>query len=142
MARGRRPDCHCFGKSHSEPIGWPTLGRNLALVIIAGMVVSQGHVDSGGNVLGWLELLTVGERIVLAGTLVCLLLGFVAWLLIQILAQQGRQLLRLDEIESRFSLDTSPFRSKGFPADPSPPAGLPMGQPAPEFRPRIAMLRT
>src|SRR5450755_1312192 len=23
LARGRAPDCHCFGQLHSEPIGWP-----------------------------------------------------------------------------------------------------------------------
>src|SRR5437764_1451984 len=30
LARGRRPDCHCFGQLHSEPVGWPTLARNAA----------------------------------------------------------------------------------------------------------------
>src|SRR5215472_6392294 len=28
LARGRRPDCHCFGQLHSAPAGWPTLLRN------------------------------------------------------------------------------------------------------------------
>jgi hypothetical protein len=28
MARGRRPDCHCFGQIHSAPVGWTTLVRN------------------------------------------------------------------------------------------------------------------
>src|SRR5919108_6031571 len=28
LARGRTPDCYCFGALHSEPIGWPTLARN------------------------------------------------------------------------------------------------------------------
>jgi hypothetical protein len=22
LARGRRPDCHCFGQLHSSPVGW------------------------------------------------------------------------------------------------------------------------
>src|SRR5881628_913520 len=25
MARGRAPDCRCFGQIHSEPVGWSTL---------------------------------------------------------------------------------------------------------------------
>jgi uncharacterized membrane protein YphA (DoxX/SURF4 family)/peroxiredoxin len=33
MAQGRHPDCHCFGQLHSEPAGWPTIGRNLLLMI-------------------------------------------------------------------------------------------------------------
>ena len=31
LARGRRPDCHCFGQLHSAPAGWPTLIRNAVL---------------------------------------------------------------------------------------------------------------
>src|SRR5262245_21021140 len=27
LARGRAPDCHCFGQLHSEPIGAKTLAR-------------------------------------------------------------------------------------------------------------------
>src|SRR5947207_6420697 len=23
LARGRTPDCHCFGQLHSAPVGWP-----------------------------------------------------------------------------------------------------------------------
>jgi len=25
LARGRQPECHCFGQLHSTPAGWPTL---------------------------------------------------------------------------------------------------------------------
>ena len=28
LARGRKPDCHCFGQLHSAPVGWKTLVRN------------------------------------------------------------------------------------------------------------------
>src|SRR5437870_574998 len=42
LARGRRPDCHCFGQLHSEPVGWPTLARNGVLAAVAGFVVWQG----------------------------------------------------------------------------------------------------
>src|SRR5690242_15962461 len=33
LARGRKPDCHCFGQIHSEPVGWPTLFRNSLLAL-------------------------------------------------------------------------------------------------------------
>src|SRR3954453_4168101 len=32
LARGRHPDCNCFGQVHSEPVGTKTLVRNIVLV--------------------------------------------------------------------------------------------------------------
>src|ERR1700761_4655809 len=29
IARGRAPDCHCFGQLRSEPVGWGTFIRNV-----------------------------------------------------------------------------------------------------------------
>src|SRR3990172_9175852 len=31
LGRGRAPDCHCFGRLHSAPVSWWTVGRNLLL---------------------------------------------------------------------------------------------------------------
>src|ERR671921_2713015 len=28
LARGKKPNCHCFGQLHSAPAGWKTLARN------------------------------------------------------------------------------------------------------------------
>jgi thiol-disulfide isomerase/thioredoxin len=41
LLRGRRPDCHCFGQLHSEPIGAGLLARNLALAAL-GIFVTWG----------------------------------------------------------------------------------------------------
>jgi len=62
MARGRTPNCHCFGQLYSKPIGWPTLARNLLLAAISGVVVWHRQTDLGGSAVGWLTLLTMGER--------------------------------------------------------------------------------
>lgn len=35
LARGRTPDCHCFGQLHSEPAGRKTLVRNGVLAVLA-----------------------------------------------------------------------------------------------------------
>src|SRR5690349_10223807 len=43
IARGRQPECHCFGQLHSAPAGWPTLIRNLILAAIAGVIVVFGR---------------------------------------------------------------------------------------------------
>jgi peroxiredoxin len=54
IARGEAPDCHCFGQLHSEPAGWPTLGRNLALAAAAVFVVGAGWNDPGTSAVAWL----------------------------------------------------------------------------------------
>src|SRR5215212_2820490 len=43
LARGRRPDCHCFGQIASGPIGRSTLTRNGLLAALASFVVVQGR---------------------------------------------------------------------------------------------------
>ena len=42
LARGRAPDCHCFGQLHSAPAGRWTLARNGALLALAAFVASGG----------------------------------------------------------------------------------------------------
>src|SRR2546421_1467445 len=63
LARGRTPDCHCFGQLHSAPVGWPTLLRNLGLVAIAGFLVWQGRVSVGPSVVNWFGALASTQRI-------------------------------------------------------------------------------
>src|SRR5919107_1494591 len=43
LARGRKPECHCFGQLHSAPAGWKTLARNGVLAAIAGFVLWAGQ---------------------------------------------------------------------------------------------------
>ena len=43
LARGRTPECHCFGQLHSAPAGWKTLARNGALAVVAGFVLWEGY---------------------------------------------------------------------------------------------------
>ena len=39
LARGRKPDCHCFGQLHSAPAGSTTLARNGVLAAVAAILV-------------------------------------------------------------------------------------------------------
>jgi uncharacterized membrane protein YphA (DoxX/SURF4 family) len=48
LARGRKPDCHCFGQLHSAPAGPKTLARNAALAAVAALVVWQGWQGNVG----------------------------------------------------------------------------------------------
>ena len=54
MARGRKPDCHCFGQLHSAPVGWPTLVRNSVLAACACGLVLQGRRHPGPDLGSWL----------------------------------------------------------------------------------------
>lgn len=61
LARGRSPDCHCFGRLHSSPAGPRTLGRNAALIALAGLVAS--NADSASTavaVAGGIAIAVVG----------------------------------------------------------------------------------
>src|SRR5215217_7912009 len=54
LARGRKPECHCFGQLHSAPAGWSTLVRNGALAALAGLVVWQGYDGAGPSAVSWI----------------------------------------------------------------------------------------
>lgn len=148
LARGRRPDCHCFGQLHSKPVGAETLVRNGVLAVLAAVVVLAGPGSSGASAFGWLGGLTAGESalVLLAGVAV-LLLGGLVWLQIELLRQQGRVLLRLDALEARldgryigngplYQIDThghGPNGHAGHDHSAAPPEyGLPVGAPAPD----------
>lgn len=42
LARGRAPDCHCFGQLRSAPVGPRTLVRNGGLLVLAAFVAGEG----------------------------------------------------------------------------------------------------
>jgi methylamine dehydrogenase accessory protein MauD len=120
LARGRKPECHCFGQLHSEPAGWKTLVRNGILAAVAGFVVWWGYGSAGPSAVGWLADLSTAQLLGLGVGVV--VLGMVAaqwWLLLGLLRQNGRLAMRLDALEG------------GRPEE--PPAGLPLGEAAPEF---------
>jgi peroxiredoxin len=109
LARGRHPDCNCFGRLHSKPIGPATLVRNLALLGLATFAVVRGP---GPSAVGWLS----DPLLAAIGGLSALLLAQTV-LLVFLLRRHGQVLARLGQIED---------------AD-DEPAGLPVGSEAPEF---------
>src|SRR6266568_2032347 len=97
LAHGRTPDCHCFGQLHSAPAGWSTLSRNLVLAGIAGLVVAFGRSTAGPGVLELIAQMTVSQRLeLLVGALLLVVLIGEGWLLMQMMTQQGRLLLRIE----------------------------------------------
>lgn len=47
MAKGRNPDCHCFGQVTSTPVSNSTVVRNVLLIIASAVLVSRGAFDQG-----------------------------------------------------------------------------------------------
>jgi len=150
LARGRRPDCHCFGQIYSKPVGAETLVRNGILAALAGFSVVSGTSNVGASAFAWTGALTVAEVArLLVGVLVLGLLGALMWLQFQVLRQQGRLLLRLDAVEARldgrfvgsgplYQIDTTSHGANGHAHDGhdhapmAPEYGLPIGAPSPD----------
>ena len=131
LARGRTPDCHCFGQIHSAPAGWPTLIRNLILAAIAGFVIWHPASSTAGADLGtWFISLAVVQRVeVIVGVLIVALVAVEAWALFHMMTQQGRLVLRLEALETQLaSSGIAPLSTGGT------VSGLPVGTQAPEFR--------
>lgn len=59
LARGRTPDCHCFGQVHSAPIGKKTLIRNAVLAAVAAALVFLGPRRVGPSL--WQHLASAGD---------------------------------------------------------------------------------
>jgi peroxiredoxin len=122
LARGRRPDCHCFGQLHSKPVGWQTLVRNFMLGVLAGWLVLRGPSQIGPSLGGHLASAGDGERrIFILAACVMIFLLFRA--------------LRHSQPEEPEKVveESSVPEFAAAPANVVPIDGLPIGTPAPEF---------
>ena len=131
LARGRKPDCHCFGQLYSKPIGWSTLVRNTILAAVAAFVVGFGYSHPGLSATGWFGALALVQWIeLIAGIIIVALLAGAGWLLLLMLRQQGRLLLRIENLEAQLQASST---AAPQPAAQVPQPGLPVGSQAPAF---------
>jgi thiol-disulfide isomerase/thioredoxin len=101
LRKGEAPDCHCFGVIHSEPIGPKTLIRN-GVFLAASVLILFGGLHPGSSVIGWLDGETgVVQVLAVLTALTIVAVAVLAWLVLHLLGQNGRLLLRLDELEAR-----------------------------------------
>lgn len=133
MARGRRPECRCFGQLHSAPAGWSTLARNGVLAVPAVFVVWRGWQGNvGASVFGWAGALSALQvLLVFAVVLVTGLLAAQCWLLFQLRREHGRLVRRLEGVEA--TLANARFAHTPSGNGPQEAVGLPLGTPAPTF---------
>jgi peroxiredoxin len=131
LARGHKPDCHCFGQLHSAPAGWTTLARNGVLAAVAAFLVLRGlEGDVGPSVVGWIGALSATGLLVLAGGTVLLALVVAQWLFLYgLLRQNGRLLARLEAVEGILAAEGLAPSENGARSA----RGLPVGAPAPAF---------
>jgi peroxiredoxin len=133
LARGKQPDCHCFGQLYSAPVGWTTLIRNGILALVAAFILVWGWDDAGSSVWAWWKDLSNGERIgLIAGLIAAIAVIVEGWLIVHLLGQNGRLLLRMDTLEGLVAggVPTAPIAPA---APPEPVLGLPVGTKAPAF---------
>jgi peroxiredoxin len=136
LARGRKPDCHCFGQLHSAPAGWKTLARNGVLAAIAGFVLWAGYEGGGAgpSALSWLGALSTAQLLsLLGGVLVLSLLAGQWWFLVHLLRQNGRLLVRLEAVEASLATDGSVVGPSQNGGALNQAEGLPVGSEAPQF---------
>jgi thiol-disulfide isomerase/thioredoxin len=131
IARGQEVDCHCFGQLHSAPAGWPALARNAGLVALALLLVAAG--EPGARVTTWAAGLETAELVAVSlGTGLAVAVGGAVWLGTELMHQQGRMLLRIDELER--SLRAADLLDEPTAERESESTGLAVGAPAPAFR--------
>ncbi len=142
MAHGRAPDCHCFGQIHSEPAGPRTLIRNGLLGLVALFIILFGtdrwsfsYDSAGASLLGWMGDLSTFE--IIATLLFIALIAavvIIGYILVHLLGQNGRVLLRLDSIEASQQNGVAPGIAAAPAAAAAPAPGLPVGTIAPAFK--------
>lgn len=115
LLHGRRPACNCFGQLQPREIGWPTLARNVAFAAIAGAIVADPYA-AAQTVFTWTTAAAIGLALLCAN----------GALLVAVLQQQGRMLLRFEGIERHLG-----FANEG--PQPQQHFGLEPGTRAPSF---------
>jgi thiol-disulfide isomerase/thioredoxin len=132
LARGRAPDCHCFGQLHSSPAGWPTLGRNAGLAAVAALIAGLGWKAPGPSAVGWLANLNAsGIALVVISSVALGAIGLAAWGLLHALRAYGRLLVRIESIEASLGQVGIALPATADAGDFRP--GLPVGAAAPSF---------
>jgi thiol-disulfide isomerase/thioredoxin/uncharacterized membrane protein YphA (DoxX/SURF4 family) len=136
LSKGRQPECHCFGQIHSEPAGWPTLIRNVVLVLASLVIVWQGSV---GPVEWFDDLSHDGEATTLIG-LALLAVGIGILFLMQKLIRLNTDLVDLQaDAANRFeelieALQTGSASVSTAPTNtPEPSSSIPRANVAPAF---------
>lgn len=129
LVQGHRPACNCFGESSTTPIDAMTLVRSATLLACAMLIAISGRHVEAHSVTQWMaDLLSRPEVVAVLLLAIIAMLSAGTYLMLEIMRQQGRLMLRMDTLEYR--LDNS---GAVVPAVNSPLQGLEVGSLAPRF---------
>ena len=124
-AKGRAPDCHCFGQLHSEPVSFKSIARNVIFLALAAIPLYQGRLAQGlkpWNVTG--EMMPT-----ILGVCAVIMLGGALLYLRQILDGQKELRRRFELLELISRVDQTVDHEHLT----DPNLGLPIGAPLPDF---------
>lgn len=130
LARGRAPDCHCFGQLHSEPASWKTLVRNGALLALAVVALAGSAAGDPTSAVAWIGRLDGPELLALAVAAAAVVVaaaggaGFVS-----LMRSYGSVLVRLERLEGALAESGIDLRGD----EEMPRFGLEPGTSAPTF---------
>ncbi len=100
LARGKKPECHCFGQLHSAPTGWQTLARNGLLGGVAAGLLVATRGGAGSSPWGWVATRSARELGVIVGAMaVVTLVAAIGAVFLALTRAHGRVLLRLEATE-------------------------------------------
>lgn len=144
LARGRQPDCRCFGQLHSAPVGWPTLARNGILAACAAWLAAQGQTHLGTSLWARLAALDSQERRI--AIVIACVGGFVLFRMVSPREHNAAdggaaetETVRSARSSSQVTPPLHPETTNADAETPEPAAvgprgiGLPIGTPAPQF---------
>src|SRR5215208_2454790 len=139
LSRGRKFDCHCFGQLTTSEIGPPTLIRNAVLAVLAAFVAFSGFANNnpGPGLTAVFRGLSAFEWVMLViGVVLLAALAGVTWLLVHLLGQNGRLLVRIDRIEAALEdadIEIADDDEEDEDDEDEEEEGLAFGAPAPAF---------
>ena len=130
LARGRSPECNCFGQLHSAPVSSKTLLRNGLLAVVGVFVLAASLTEPSRSAVAWIGGPQGAEILALAvavAALAVVAIGAVAFL--SLMRSYGQVLVRLDRVERALAeagIDIDRI-------DEMPEIGLEPGAPVPAF---------
>ncbi|NHZ83473.1 hypothetical protein F2P44_30025 [Massilia sp. CCM 8695] len=124
LLQDKHPSCNCFGQVRAAPVSWGVALRSLLLTLCAAYLLWDGRARLDHGLLAETGKLGAAMLASLAVACIVVLQG---WLSLNLVRQQGRLLLKIDNLELRLA-------AAGIPASQSAPLTGPLpGSPAPAF---------
>jgi hypothetical protein len=137
LARGRRPDCRCFGSTAPSPIGLTTIARNGGLACCAALILVQGSGTPLASVVSAWRVASDDEHFLLTLVLALLVAIVAASRQVGELRRESARLTaRVERLQEEVRL--AAVRSSAVSASAVGGLGLPLGAEAPSFElPRL-----